>query len=75
MHPKTPKSGAERLAPTEITVGYKALSPNQEDRLEKIEVNPEEGDAPPWDALTKFKTVGSDADRTDGMAKATGRAK
>lgn len=60
---------------TQITVGYKALSPNQKDRLEKIKVNPAEGDAPPWDALTNYKTVGTDVDRIDGMQKATGRAK
>jgi len=60
---------------TEITVGYKALSPSQKDRLKKIQVNPEEGDAPPWDALTNYKTVGTDVDRIDGMQKATGRAK
>lgn len=60
---------------TEITVGYKALSPNQKDRLLKIRVNPEDGDAPPWDATTDYKTVGTDLDRIDGFAKATGRAK
>ena len=31
---------------TQITVGYKALSPKLEDRLKKITVNPEAGDAP-----------------------------
>ena len=51
----------------EISVGYKALSPKQKDRIEKIEVNPAEGDAPPWDALTEYKTVGTDVDRTDGI--------
>jgi xanthine dehydrogenase YagR molybdenum-binding subunit len=60
---------------TEITVGYRALSPKQQDRLEKITVNPEDGDAPPWDALTNYQTVGTDVDRIDGMQKATGRAK
>lgn len=75
MQPKTPKSDAQPNGPTEITVGYKALSPNQKDRFEKIEVNPEDGDAPPWDALTNYKTVGTDVDRIDGIAKATGRAK
>ncbi len=60
---------------TEITVGYKALSPKLEDRLKKITVNPEAGDAPPWDALTEYQTVGKDIDRIDGLQKATGRAK
>lgn len=72
-NPDAPNSNTPRA--TEITVGYKALSPNQKDRLEKIVVNPEEGDAPPWDALTEYKTVGTDVDRIDGMQKATGRAK
>ena len=59
----------------EITVGYRALSPTQPDRLQKIRVNPEDGDAPPWDALTNYQVVGTDVDRLDGMQKATGRAK
>ena len=76
MDPKTSavnKPDAPRA--TQITIGYKALSPSQNDRLEQIEVNPEVGDAPPWDALTNYKTVGTDVDRIDGMPKATGRAK
>ena len=58
-------SGPNNAQPraTEITVGYKALSPKLKDRLEKIQVNPEEGDAPPWDALTQYTTVGTDVDR------------
>tara|TARA_R110002072_G_scaffold269079_3_gene428210 strand:+ start:4286 stop:6556 length:2271 start_codon:yes stop_codon:yes gene_type:complete len=71
--PNEPNSNVPRA--TEITVGYKALSPKGKDRLEKIQVNPEAGDAPPWDALTNYKTVGTDVDRIDGMQKATGRAK
>lgn len=58
----------------EITVGYRAL-PGLEDRLEKRTVEPAEGDAPPWDANTKFAVIGSDIDRVDGLAKASGRAK
>lgn len=34
-----------------------------------------EGDAPPWDANTKFTVVGSDEPRVDGVMKASGRAK
>lgn len=59
----------------EITVGYKALPGQQQDRLEKRTVQPAAGDAPPWDATTAFTTVGSDLDRVDGLAKASGRAK
>lgn len=33
------------------------------------------GDAPPWDADTKFTVVGGDQQRVDGVAKASGRAK
>lgn len=58
----------------EITVGYRGL-PGQQDRLEKRTVKPADGDAPPWDANTQFRVVGSDLDRVDGLAKATGRAK
>ncbi|MEY4673431.1 MAG: Xanthine dehydrogenase molybdenum-binding subunit [Planctomycetota bacterium] len=42
---------------------------------EKRKVTVAEGDAPSWDLDTKFAVVGSDADRIDGLAKATGRAK
>jgi xanthine dehydrogenase YagR molybdenum-binding subunit len=59
----------------EITVGYRALPGGTEDRLEKRTVQPEPGDAAPWDANTKHTTVGTDLDRVDGLAKATGRAK
>ena len=58
----------------EITVGYRAL-PGLQDRLETRTVQPSQGDAPPWDANTKFVTVGTDLDRVDGLAKASGRAK
>ena len=56
------EEGAQRA--TEITAGYRAL-PGGEDRLKKLQVNPEEGDAPPWDANTAFQTVGTDVDRGD----------
>ncbi|HZN40850.1 MAG TPA: xanthine dehydrogenase family protein molybdopterin-binding subunit [Planctomycetota bacterium] len=59
----------------EITVGYRALPGLKDDRLEKRTVKPADGDAPPWDANTKYTTVGSDIDRVDGLAKASGRAK
>ena len=60
----------------EITVGYRALpGEGQQDRLEKITVEPDPQDAPPWDANTAFTKVGTDVDRVDGVAKATGRAK
>ena len=59
---------------TEITVGYRGIA-GQPDRLEQRTVKPREGDAPPWDANTLHTVVGSDHDRTDGLAKATGRAK
>ncbi len=66
--PKNPRDGVE------ITVGYRGLG-GQPDRLEKRTVQPAEGDAPPWDANTPFAVVGTDVDRTDGIAKASGRAK
>jgi xanthine dehydrogenase YagR molybdenum-binding subunit len=59
----------------EITVGYRALPGLKDDRLERRTVKPADGDAPPWDANTKYTTVGSDIDRVDGLAKASGRAK
>ncbi len=58
----------------EITMGYRGLGA-EPDRLETRTVKPAAGDAPPWDANTKFTTVGTDHDRVDGLAKATGRAK
>ncbi len=58
----------------EITVGYCGIG-GRPDRLETRTVDPKEGDAPPWDANTKHTFVGSDHDRVDGLAKATGRAK
>ncbi len=67
----SPKQPLEQV---EITVGYRGLG-GQPDRLEKRTVELAEGDARPWDANTKFTTVGSDLDRTDGLAKASGRAK
>ena len=66
--------GAPRTAGQQITAGYRAL-PGGKDRLKELTVNPEEGDAPPWDANTAFETVGTDVDRVDGLAKASGRAK
>ena len=67
--PRTPPEGVE------ITVGYKALPGQGQDRFEKRTVTPAEGDVKPWDATTQFQTVGSDLDRVDGLAKASGRAK
>lgn len=58
----------------EITVGYRAL-PGLEDRLEKRTVKTRDGEAPPWDANTAFRVVGTDVDRVDGLAKASGRAR
>jgi hypothetical protein len=58
----------------EITVGYKAL-PGLQDRSRSAPSTPAAGDPLPWDANTQFTTVGSDLDRVDGLAKATGRAK
>ncbi|MBL8756705.1 MAG: xanthine dehydrogenase family protein molybdopterin-binding subunit, partial [Planctomycetes bacterium] len=63
-----------RRDPVEIKVGYPAL-PGLADRFEQRTVTPKEGDAPPWDATTKFTHVGTDVDRVDGLAKASGRAK
>ncbi len=60
--------------PVTIAVGYRGL-PGQPDRLETRTVTPAEGDAPPWDANTAFTVVGSDLDRVDALAKASGRAK
>jgi xanthine dehydrogenase YagR molybdenum-binding subunit len=68
-------AGTPHRGGVEITVGYRALPGQTEDRLERRTVQPASGDAPPWDAGTTFATVGTDADRTDGLAKATGRAK
>lgn len=42
---------------------------------EKKTVKVADGDLLPWDLDTKFSTVGSDHDRVDGLAKASGRAK
>ena len=42
---------------------------------EKVTVNVPEGDIQPWDAETKHTAVGTDADRVDGPAKASGRAR
>jgi len=67
--PSQPRDGVE------ITMGYRALPGQQEDRLEKRTVQPAAGDAPPWDANTTFAVVGRDLDRVDGLAKASGRAK
>ncbi|HEX6813168.1 MAG TPA: hypothetical protein VF384_16210, partial [Planctomycetota bacterium] len=66
-----PQSPREEV---EITMGYRSLG-GQPDRLQKRTVKPAEGDAPPWDANTKYTVVGSDLDRVDGLAKASGRAK
>ena len=42
---------------------------------EKRKFQVPDGDAPPWDADTKFTVVGGDQQRVDGVAKASGRAK
>lgn len=70
-----PASAPRRAGePVTITVGYRGL-PGQPDRLETRTVTPADGDAPPWDANTTFRVVGSDLDRVDALAKASGRAK
>jgi xanthine dehydrogenase YagR molybdenum-binding subunit len=43
--------------------------------LEMRRVTADPADAPPWDARTKYTVVGTDHDRVDGLAKASGRAK
>ena len=58
----------------EIEVGYEGLG-GQPDRIEKRAIEPATGDAPPWDVRTNYSVVGSDLDRVDGIAKASGRAK
>ena len=68
MTAPTPRDGVE------IRVGYRGLG-GAPARLETRTVEPVAGDAPPWDADTKYTAVGSDADRVDGLAKASGRAK
>jgi xanthine dehydrogenase YagR molybdenum-binding subunit len=52
----------------EITVGFGK-------HTEKRKVTVPDGDAPPWDANTRFAVVGTDHDRVDGLLKASGRAK
>ena len=69
MNARTPQEDVK------ITVGYKALPGQKDDRLEQRTVQPAQGDAPPWDATTQFALVGTDVDRVDGLAKASGRAK
>ncbi|MFO0276513.1 MAG: xanthine dehydrogenase family protein molybdopterin-binding subunit, partial [Planctomycetota bacterium] len=69
MNARTPQEDVK------ITVGYKALPGQKDDRLEQRTVQPAAGDAPPWDAKTQFALVGTDVDRVDGLAKASGRAK
>jgi xanthine dehydrogenase YagR molybdenum-binding subunit len=69
FEPKNPRDGVE------ITMGYKALPGLKDDRFEKRTVNPDARDVPPWDATTQFTTIGTDVDRVDGLAKASGRAK
>lgn len=54
--------------PVELEVGYQG-------RSERRTVDVPTGDAPPWDLKTKFTAVGTDADRVDGLAKASGRAR
>lgn len=45
------------------------------DHVETRAVEVPEGDAPPWDATTQYRTVGHDHLRQDGLAKASGRAR
>ena len=52
----------------ELAVGFGPL-------VEKRTFDVPDGDAPPWDATTKLTVVGSEADRADGLMKASGRAK
>lgn len=70
-----PNGHPNRPQDVELTVGYRALPGMQQDRLEKLTVQPEPGEPPPWDANSRHKTVGTDVSRLDGVAKATGRAK
>lgn len=58
----------------DIKVGYRGIG-GQPDRIEQRTIEPAEGDAPPWDVDTKYRVVGTDLDRVDGIAKASGRAK
>lgn len=60
-HPRFPEK-------VEIQVGFGA-------HLEKRTVEVPDGDAPPWDATTKHRVVGTDHDRVDGFLKASGRAR
>jgi xanthine dehydrogenase YagR molybdenum-binding subunit len=63
---------SERTGPpfgdVEIKVGFAG-------HYEQRKFTVPDGDAPPWDADTKFAVVGTDADRVDGVLKASGRAK
>lgn len=43
-------------------------------RTEVREIDVPDGEFAPWDADTKFRSVGTDVPRVDGEAKATGRA-
>ncbi len=52
----------------EMKVGFAA-----DQKTVKIKIP--DGDLKPWDLDTKFETVGTDVDRIDGIAKATGTAK
>ena len=51
----------------EIKVGFAG-------NYKRLEVDVAAGDILPWDADTKFETVGTDVDRIDGVAKVTGKA-
>ncbi|MCG3135592.1 MAG: putative xanthine dehydrogenase molybdenum-binding subunit XdhA [Planctomycetes bacterium] len=44
------------------------------DRVEVREIDVPDGELAPWDADTKFRSVGTNVPRVDGEAKATGRA-
>ncbi len=69
------RSLGDHLAPGDANAPGGQAVPGLADRFETRTVQTTAGDAPPWDANTKFTTVGTDVDRVDGLAKATGRAK
>lgn len=56
------------LPERELKVGF-------EGHVETRKFDVPDGDAPPYEATTKFAVLGGDTDRADGLAKASGRAK
>ncbi|MCA8974227.1 MAG: xanthine dehydrogenase family protein molybdopterin-binding subunit [Planctomycetes bacterium] len=73
MSSRQPQPGT-RAGEVEIAVGYKGLG-GQPDRIEKRTVPVPDRDAPPWDVDTSHRVVGTDIERVDGVAKASGRAR